>query len=302
MAGDCREILWHGWTCTIAKDVEGKLQKWGNDPVLLETIFNSQPVGKFISFNEPTTLLGQDGHVYPSNKNTKSCKTWDDAAMTGLGDVYAYRRKWNKSVLWLKEIGGDGVYRFESLQDLLNDKPLFGPLSHPLLKNDSSLKLFAAESRVFVLSPGPMPHVFEVHDIRGLPPNLKSNCEGPVFVQLHEDLEGLGVTQLVQGFSNRFMALTEAGDAYLLAPKVDMELVDVGDEAVRLAGVGSDFEVVVTEKKIYVRGANDFGQLGLPKSPTLEDFTQLELENINPNQIVRVHTSRWSTILCVKAE
>jgi hypothetical protein len=78
-------------------------------------------------------------------------------------------------------------------------------------------------------------------------------------VHLIEDLEGLGIQRLIAGSANRFGVITEAGDAYLI-PKgsLEPELMELEDEsAVRMIGVGSKFEVVVTEDNIWVRGQSE---------------------------------------------
>lgn len=67
---------------------------------------------------------------------------------------------------------------------------------------------------------------------------------------------------MVAGSANRFGVITEAGDAYLI-PKgsLEPELMELEDEsAVRMIGVGSKFEVVVTDDNVWVRGESEPGK------------------------------------------
>lgn len=75
-----------------------------------------------------------------------------------------------------------------------------------------------------------------------------------------EEVEGLGIEAVVAGSCNRFAVVTSAGEAYLL-PKGRPEVLDVGEEVVRLVALGSDFEVVVTEENVWVRGNSKSSQV-----------------------------------------
>ncbi|WWD19766.1 hypothetical protein CI109_104230 [Kwoniella shandongensis] len=226
---DCGEIIWHGWTCTIAKDY---YHAWGTDPLVSETtsVLPVDAIRRVIGFDRPVGFLHLDGRVSTTH-GIKGSGTWDDVAVTGLGAVYASR----------------------SLDDLIEGRSPQGPLRHPLLT--SSVKLYTTESRVLALTLGPTPHLFELVDVRSLPPRQRKTDE-PIKVQLLEEFEGLGVQTVVSGSANRFGIITEAGEAYLLG-KGDPELLDFGDEEVRLIGIGSDFEVVVTVQDVFVRGASE---------------------------------------------
>lgn len=139
--------------------------------------------------------------------------------------------------------------RFKSFADFKHNTDSI-PISHPALDVRYPISLFSTESRVLALSKGPLVHLFE----------LKEDQHGQVSVHLIEDLEGLGVREVVGGSANRFGVMTEAGDAYLI-PKgtIEPELIELEDEApVRLIGVGSKFEVVVTEDSVWVRGESEF--------------------------------------------
>lgn len=232
-----------------------------DEPKKLE--FNGKQYTRIIGYVRPVAFLQADGHVI-NQEGQKAVKVWNDVVVTELGATYGYRGKWHKILMGYHQITAnnteaeqDGVYYFESLQDLLDHENPFGPLEHPLLHRKAPLKLFAAESQVYILTQGAMPHLFEAIDARALPPGLRQTCKDPVLVKLVEDLEGLGVTKLVTGSANRFLALTEGGDAYLLAYNSEPEMIKVpNEEEVRLAGVGPDFMVVVTENSIYVQGSS----------------------------------------------
>ncbi|EAL19423.1 hypothetical protein CNBH1150 [Cryptococcus deneoformans B-3501A] len=286
-----QEVVWHSYACTIAQNSAWEWYGWGLDPLVSrdepkKLEFDGKQYTRIIGYARPLAFLQVDGHVV-NQEGQKSVKVWNDVVVTELGATYGYR--WQ-----------DGVYYFESLQNLLDHENPFGPLEHSLLHQKTPLKLFATESQVYILAQGAMSHLFEVIDARALPPGLRQTCKDPVTVKLVEDLEGLGVTKLVTGSANRFLALTEGGDAYLLAYNSDPEMIKVpNEEEVRLAGVGPDFVIVVTENNIYVQGSNSFGQLGL-LGDNQPEFIKLDIGEFKAEQIEKIYTSRWSTILCVR--
>ncbi|OXB35232.1 hypothetical protein J007_04999 [Cryptococcus neoformans] len=288
---DWQEIVWHSYTCTIAQNSAREWYGWGLDPLVSrdepkKLQFDGKQYTRIIGYARPLAFLQADGHLI-NQEGQKSVKVWDDVVVTELGATYGYR--WQ-----------DGVYYFESLQNLLDHENPFGPLEHSLLHQKAPLKLFAAESQVYILAQGTMSHLFEVIDARALPPGLRQTCKEPITVKLVEDFEGLGVTKLVTGSANRFLALTEGGDAYLLAYNSDPEMIKVpNEEEVRLAGVGPDFVIVVTESNIYVQGSNSFGQLGLLGDDRPE-FIKLDIWEFKAEQVEDIYTSRWSTILCIR--
>lgn len=129
-------------------------------------------------------------------------------------------------------------------------------ISHPAIDLTQSISLHSTESRVLLHVRGTLPHVFE----------LREDPKGAVSVHLIEDLEGLGITSVVAGWANRFAVLTEAGDAYLIPrgtmPRgtVEPELLDLSEEddsTIRMIGVGSNFEVVVTDEHVWIRGQSE---------------------------------------------
>jgi hypothetical protein len=102
---------------------------------------------------------------------------------------------------------------------------------------------------------GALPHLFE----------LKPDQQGQISVNLIEDLEGLGVESVVagSGTGNRFAAITEGGDGYII-PKgsIEVEPIELEDASgVRLIGLGSKFEVIVTGDSVWVRGDSELLQL-----------------------------------------
>ncbi|WVQ77460.1 hypothetical protein IAR50_007146 [Cryptococcus sp. DSM 104548] len=243
---NCREILWWGWSATIYRSASGMLLGRGVlDPLVHEESSRQNQLDrpdlvKFLGCSCPQAFLNTDGYAISIQDGTRSECLWEDVVVTELGATYGYRK-------------GEGLFYYNSLNDLLHNHNPFGPFKHPVLRQDTPLKLYAAESTVYVLAQQGSSHVLEAVDARALPPALRHTCQDPVQIQLVEELEGLGVNSIVPGSSNRFAALTEAGDAYILSPRMHLELIDVGDD-VRLVGVGSDFDVVVTEDKVFVRG------------------------------------------------
>ncbi|WVQ84568.1 hypothetical protein IAT38_006722 [Cryptococcus sp. DSM 104549] len=247
----CVEIIWHGWSCTIARNDHGSLLVWGTDPLASDESlrssfsFDSDAPVRVVGFDHPVGFLHKGDLLTTSGKKTSS--KWDDVVLTGIETVYAFRTN-------------DGVYRFESLDDLLSDDASFGPIPHPYLAPSTSLTLYATESRAFILTRGATPHLIELVDARSLPPALRSRTTAPVDVRLLDDFEGLGISKVVPGFANRLAVITEAGGAYLLAPNADSELLEFADEEedARLVGVGSDSEVVVTDSRVVVRGKSEW--------------------------------------------
>lgn len=156
----------------------------------------------------------------------------------------------------------------------------------------------------------PLAHVFELKEGKG----------GETNVKLIEDLEGLGVTHVVPGTANRFAFITKAGDAYILRGRTTRaELLEVDDEsAVKHAGIGANFEVIVTESNVWVRGesepvrpdcrsdrdadeADRFSQLGLGEGKEDNEDAFVKLSNVDgAERIEALHCARWSTILTMR--
>ncbi|OCF77453.1 hypothetical protein I204_01441 [Kwoniella mangroviensis CBS 8886] len=232
---DCDDINWSSWTCTIGGD---PLRIWGNDPLVID----DQPTkidfsGRVIGFERPLAFLLEDGHV-ESTEGKRSSTTWDQVVSTGLGVTYACK--------------ADQIYRFDDLEHLMRNDPSFGPI-HGL--PPGALQLYATESRTFTLVDGSAPHLYEMIDVKSLPPRLVKTGD-PVQIEHIDDLEASGNLKVIAGSGNRFGVVTEVGVAYLLPSKGDIEMVSFDDEEIRLMGVGADFEMVVTDQNIYVRGSS----------------------------------------------
>ena len=137
---------------------------------------------------------------------------------------------------------------FESLEAFIADtKPT--RLSHPLLEPSTATSMYAAESRVFVHTEGTASHVLEV-----LTDHRAVGRQTPT-LQLVEDLEGLGILSIIPGSSNRLAVVADSGDGYLFSKGAKRpELLDLGEATVRMLGLGSEFEAVVTEDSLWVRG------------------------------------------------
>lgn len=137
------------------------------------------------------------------------------------------------------------VARYQSFTEFLDDTDST-KVFHPAFDFQYPTSLYATESRVILFSRGPLPHIFEITE----------NQEGEVSVVLIDDLEGLGVETVVTGSANRFAILTNAGDAYLFSKgSLDPELLEIDDDSpVKLVGLGSKFEVLVTDANVWIRG------------------------------------------------
>ena len=153
-------------------------------------------------------------------------------------------------------------------------------------------------------------NVFEVlTDHRDL-----KTTESPT-LQLVEDLQGLGILSVVAGSSNRLAVVTDAGEAFLFskgARRPEMIDLDGGDTTIRMVGLGSEFDVIVTDKQVWIRGESEyapagtgadvedgFGQLGLSESTSLDTFAVHPhfTGEMDAKYFASIHSSRWSTIV-----
>lgn len=171
-------------------------------------------------------------------------------------------------------IPGHRLVHFASLAHLIRgDEPQ--QLHHPTLRHP--LSLYAMESRTFALSSGSMSLLYEIvaeHRGNVCPPRLA----------LVQGLEGLGIVSVVPGPCNRLGVVTDVGDVYILEKRsLEPELVDIED--VRLLGLGSDFDVVVTDT-VLMRREGDVEATG---------WTEVKLAG----RVEAIQCSRWGTIVTV---
>jgi hypothetical protein len=201
------------------------LKAWGSIPKGLEELLTAgvEPV-RFIGHDDPEGYLGKDGHTYRFD-GAQSVGKWDDIAMNSLGEVFTLANK--------------TVSQFPSFDKMMggSDREEKGEV------RGDRITLHALESRCFVKVDD---HLFELKD------KLK----------LVEDLEGLGIT-VVEGRRNRLGVVTDAGDAYVFDSKSSEPiLLEVGredePEDVRLLGLGSEFDVVITGTRVLARGDSEF--------------------------------------------
>lgn len=244
----------------------------------INTLEGLSNVKRILGSDHPVGYLSTTGYVHDFS-DKRSAKMWLDVTVPEIGPVYAVQR---------------GLYRFKSFSALLEDHEP-EKIDHLLFNDD--LQLFSTESRTMALTGGNTPHVLEV------------TAADPVLI---EDFEGLNVQKVIPGYNNRFGFITEGGELYIMGRRTrSLELVEVDEEdpVVRFAGIGADFEVVVTELNVWIRGSSKsnlkefelmedaFSQLGLPdvdgEKPT-ETFMSLD---IKPESVVDVHCGRYSTIL-----
>lgn len=258
--------IWQSWACTIGEgmfwgkipvfdandNVEDKgeptgppvpdtadgLWIWGSDPLVTSTegwnrLPVEQPVLNIIGFDRPLAYLSYDGHVRAWSKRT-SIRYYIRVAVTGTGKVIA----------WC--MVPRHVVTYASLDALMEDRPI-GTLSHPLLDSAFYITVFTTESRIFVLLGLQITHLLELE-----PDNT---------LRLVEELEGIQIKAIRPGSRNRLAILSEGGDAYLIDSRSQgAELVNVPldhDEVIRHYAVGSEHEVVVTDRHAWVRGASE---------------------------------------------
>lgn len=202
---------------------------------------------KIVGHEQPLAILTEDREVKPFNAAQPVRKGIKDMSIMGLGPVYALDGRCISRESSLKP--ERGIIRYQSFQDFVNDTA-GTTVTHPAFDFTHPVSLYATESRLLVLFGGPLSHVFEVTE----------DPKGEITVLLVEDLEGVGVTSVVPGSANRFTLLTEAGDAYLISKgTIEPELLEIDDESpVRLMGLGSKFEVLVTEQSVWVRGDSEW--------------------------------------------
>jgi hypothetical protein len=178
------------------------------------------PVKRVLGIDSVIGYMCENGRIATDQRISNAC--WNDAVST-VSDIWAMR--------------GRELSHYASIQQLLEDTPT-NTLTHPAFADQN--RLYATESKAFIQTCHNLSHVFEIVD-HGL--------------ELVDDLEGLGVEKLIPGTLNRIAAVTHSGDAYLL-DKGSWEPLDI-DEPVRMLGVGSNFEVVVTAGRVLVRGSSE---------------------------------------------
>lgn len=183
-------------------------------------------------------------------------------------------------ILALLTLGHIGLYRYLSLEEMFSHRSI--PLLHPAFNPTHPAFVYSMESRAFVHSAGPMHQLFEIMD----------HALQPI-----EDLEGLEF-RIVAGAVNRLGIVTTAGSAYILQKRSqEVDLLEI-DNVTHL-GLGSNFEVVVVDDVVMVRGdsepiryiadVDEYGQLGRADT---ENFAELLR-----GKVANVQCSRWSTIL-----
>jgi hypothetical protein len=100
-----------------------------------------------------------------------------------------------------------------------------------------------------VLARGVMPLLFEIHTLEGHKP-----C--PPRLEVVSGLEGVGIKSIVPGSSNRLGVVSDAGEAWILGRRGEPELQEI-DGDIEFLGLGSAFEVVVTDAAAWVRGKSE---------------------------------------------
>ena len=252
----CDKLLWHSWQCSVALQ-EGSLIAWGIDPIGHHVgQINPSTLIRFIGHDSPKGYLTSDGSVFDLNGRSL-CSEWSDVAINGQGTVFAINSHIQIFTTWSDFIDESAAYSVE-------------------LPPWKSVRIYAMESRCVIHLDN---HLFE----------LKEK------LRLIEPVEGLQFW-VVPGRRNRLGIVTTAGDAYILGTRDDEpELLDViGD--VRLLGLGSDFEVVVTEAATLLRSEFD-NSVRL----TSEDGEEWKTLDVRADSVVDVSCGRWSTIFTVNA-
>ncbi|GFZ50948.1 hypothetical protein JCM24511_08706 [Saitozyma sp. JCM 24511] len=276
-ATGCDEVVHHSWACTIGRNrTSGKLSAWGIHPLIPDGYIGQLDMPsprKVLGVGQPAGFLLPDGTIRDLAGRTSS-RICQDVVITEQGDTYTFQ-------------DGVGLSHFTSLADLL-ETAAGTSMAHPLLPL-SNLELYATESRAFVLARGVMPLLFEIHTLEGHKP-----C--PPRLEVVSGLEGVGIASIVAGSSNRLGVVSDAGEAWILGRRGEPELQEV-DGDIEFLGLGSAFEVVVTDAAAWVRGKNDFGQLGIRDQDTTEDWVGLSGLS---GRVVDVVSARWSTIVTVE--
>jgi hypothetical protein len=200
---------------------------------------------RFICREGPVGFLAEDGKVYDL-EGRSSQAVWNEVVAIDRGAVHAFRGELITQGP-AEFVVNEGLFHFESFDALLTNKAP-KPLTHPLL-NLSCLELHATETRAFVLCGGAMQILLEIVTVDGhkpCPPRLE-----PV-----QGLEGMGIASIIPGSSNRLGVVTDAGEAWLLGRRGPPELLRVEGD-VQLLGIGSAFEIAVTETSVFVRGNSE---------------------------------------------
>nr|XP_019010468.1 uncharacterized protein I206_04937 [Kwoniella pini CBS 10737]OCF49249.1 hypothetical protein I206_04937 [Kwoniella pini CBS 10737] len=166
---DCKGIEWTSWACTVGKD---PLRIWGTDPLVHDkqatVIALTRRLKRVVGFDRPQAFLLDDGRVQDI-EGRLSCRSWDDVIITELGTT------------------------FECLKDLMQETNAQHPIPGlPQNSSLTSLQLTATESRAFVLVNGPAQLIYEIKDVKVMPPKSVKTSE-PVILDYIADLEASGV-------------------------------------------------------------------------------------------------------------
>ena len=285
----------------LTVDLNGQLKIWGDSQqVTSDARINAldipSNVKRFLGMDDLVGYQLDDGHIFDLEGN-RSALPWDDVVVTGLGTVYTY----SDPRYFRASIGCVNI--FQDLGTLLKTAHHVEEHQALLFAPGRNIRLYATESRVFVLIDGKVNHLYEVD--YGEP----GDVPGPPTFRSKDYLAGLRVS-LVPGSRNRCGVITDAGDLCIMDTRSkDPELVELpeGVENVRLAGIGSKFDVIVTEDMMFVRGSSEtddeaqlipdeLGELGLPDMDTSDSWLELSVP-CDPRTITAVHTSRSGTIL-----
>ena len=126
-------------------------------------------------------------------------------------------------------------------------------ISHPVLDRASAISLYATETRVFVLAHSSSPYLFELE--------AEGTSQPPQGFRVVEGLDGLGIKCVKPGTRDRLMVVTDGDEAFLIDARTkEPRLVPLSlceDETISMVGLGSDFEIIVTDKRFLIRGTSE---------------------------------------------
>lgn len=234
------EVLHHGWSCTVLRTSSG-IEISGHDPLVpsLRSLTESLNIDKVVTRDgRPAAVLAQGGVYLPPW--TRVGEEYGDVAATSFG-VLATR--------------DSQVYYFPSLS------ALDSPGEHIPIPTKGTPSIYATETRALILAGGT---VFELR--------FKYR-DSPSTYTIHavDELAGLNVT-VFPGRGDRFGAVSEAGEAFVLEPHGVEALDWPGEDALGVYPL-EGYILVTCDDGVWARGnsewftlvaeADDFGQLGL---------------------------------------
>ncbi|ORY89783.1 regulator of chromosome condensation 1/beta-lactamase-inhibitor protein II [Leucosporidium creatinivorum] len=292
---DVSSIAAASWSQTIVRKSESSLKLQGLADSSLDL-----SAARWLGQNSFVAWLRSDGRV-ESVEGTLSDSTFSHIAMNGRGEL-----------LGVSAASPPTITFYSSMKSLLTRSPEIPPiaLKSPLLTPPTSVdSLIAGASHFLLLLSAPSHAILSYGDNRFSQLGVPSSTSSPPSKLHHVDFfEGLAPKRIAAG---AFHSTVVGGDGALYVFGKGSEgqcggegggepaLIELGDgeEEVVSVGCGSGHTVVVTDRGVWVTGANDAGQLGLGDKAPRPSFTRNEALSSLIGSTSTVTCTPWNTFL-----